>query len=448
MERREFARRALAALAAASLPGSVTSCASGGVGTAAGSRPNIVFIMADDLGYGDVGFTGRTDYATPAIDRIAREGVVLTQSYSAAPVCTPTRVALMTGRFPARNAVGLYEPLTTHPTGLDPRPATLARWMRDAGYETGLVGKWHLGLQPQFHPMRHGFDEFFGFLGAAADYRSHLDTEALAHHFHDGEKPVRVEGYLTDLFTDRAVQFVSRPRDKPFFLNLQYNAPHWPWQGPGDPVYPDSLRWSRGGSQEVYARMMESLDRGVGRVLDALRDRGIEQNTLVVFTSDNGGERFSHMGPFSQGKMTLYEGGIRVAAAARWPALIPAGSRTDQVSVTMDWSATMASLAGAIVPNRLDGMDLTPALTARAAPVDRELYWRISQRRKHKAVRRGQWKYLHTEAGEFLFDLGSDPGERANQRAERPAELETLKGMMARWESEVLQPIPLDPRRA
>jgi len=409
--------------------------------------PNVLFIMSDDLGYGDLGITGRTDYATPVLDALAREGVRLTQAYAAAPVCTPTRVALSTGRYPARTRAGLFEPLTSTPDGLEPTPRTVAQLLKDRGYETALIGKWHLGLLPQFHPLRHGYDEFYGFLGAAADYSSHIDTETLTGHFHDGDRPVRAQGYLTDLFTDRAVRFLAKKRTRPFFLNLEYNAPHWPWQAPGDPPYPDSLRWAKGGSPEVYARMVQSMDAGIGKVLTALRDAGKERDTLVVFTSDNGGERFSKMGGFSHGKMTLYEGGIRVPAFVRWPGVIAPNTTTDQVSVTMDWTATFLALAGARPDGNapLDGIDLRPALTG-AAPVPRELYWRLFQRQKQKALRRGDWKYLVTTGGESLFDLARDPGERSNLATERGDLLAELRGKYAAWEREVLPPIPLDPR--
>jgi arylsulfatase A-like enzyme len=440
MNRRDFLQQTAVAAAATTL----AAC----VRTPAGStRPNIVLIMADDLGYGDLGVTGRKDYNTPVLDALARSGVQLTQAYASAPVCTPTRVALMTGRYPARNPIGLYEPLTTQPAGLATRPRTLSRLLRDAGYETALVGKWHLGLLPQFHPLEHGFDEFFGFAGAAADYRSHIDTESLQHEFYDGNQRVQVEGYLTELFSDRAVQIASRKHDRPFFLNLQYNAPHWPWQGPGDPVLPDSLRWVKGGSPEIFARMMESLDSGVGRVLAALHQSGLDQNTLVVFTSDNGGERFSHMGPFSQSKMRLFEGGIRVAAMARWPDRIRPGTSTDQVAATMDWTATFLRLAGAQADADapLDGIDLMPALTG-GGSVDRDLYWRVFQRLQQKALRSGDWKYLKAEQGEFLFDLSSDVGERNNLAPARPEVFGRLKAMVEAWEKQVLPPIPLDPR--
>lgn len=296
-------------------------------------------------------------------------------------------------------------------------------------------------------PQGHGFDQFYGFLGAAADYASHIDTEALQDYFYDGDRPARVEGYLTDLLTERAAQFISREREAPFFLNLQYNAPHWPWQAPGDPPYPDSLRWRGGGSPETFARMVERMDQGVGKVLDALRRRGLERETLVVFTSDNGGERFSHMGPFSHGKMTLYEGGIRVAAFAHRPGVIPAGGTSDQVCITQDWTATLLAAAGTSPDPRapLDGIDLLPALTG-AAPVSRDLYWRITQRARHKAVRSGNWKYLATQEGEFLFDLAADPGEAVDLKHRHADVLARLKDAYDTWERAVLPPIPLDPQ--
>jgi arylsulfatase A-like enzyme len=447
MDRRRFILDLAGAAAATAL---MPSLASGASCLARRPRPNVVLIMADDLGYGDLGITGRIDYRTPAIDQLAREGVQLSQMYTAAPVCTPTRVALMTGRYPARTPVGLHEPLTTTPTGLDASPPTLGMRMKSAGYETALVGKWHLGTLPPYHPLRHGFDEFYGILGPAADYASHVDTESRQNLFQDGTRTVRTAGYLTDLFTDRAVRIVSRRRSRPLFLNLQYNAPHWPWQAPGDPPYPDTLPWARGGSPETYARMMASLDMGVARVLEALRRRGMERDTLVVFTSDNGGERFSHMGPFRDGKMTLCEGGLRVPAVARWPGVIPAGGHAGQVAVTMDLTATFLALAGArdLAAGAPDGIDLMPALTGERGSVRRELYWRIFQRRKQKAVRSGDWKYLWTETGEFLHDLAADPGEARDLKAEHPAIFQQLRAKVAAWEREVLPPLPLDPARA
>jgi len=446
LDRRGFVRGAAGAAAAAALPG-LWSCRDEDVARPVATGPDLVFIMADDLGYADLSIYGRRDFETPVLDRLAREGVMLTQACSAAPVCSPTRVALMTGRYPARLAVGLEEPLTTHPTGLSPEVTTLPRLLWNAGYETALVGKWHLGLDRRYHPLRHGFDEFFGHLGSSVDYVSHIGTEHLEPDLYDGMRRVDIAGYTTDLFTDRAVDIIRRQRSRPLFLSLQYNAPHWPWQAPGDPVQPDSLRWQGGGSAATYARMVASLDQGVGRVLDALRAAGMERDTLVIFTSDNGGEAWSDMGGLSHGKMTLWEGGIRVAAMARWPQRIPAGTTSGQVAITMDWTATLLAAAGAAPDPALplDGIDILPQLTG-AAPVPRELFWRIFQRRQQKAVRSGDWKYLVTEDATHLFHLGSDPGEKTDLKDAEPAVLARLRSALAAWEADVLEPVPLEER--
>jgi arylsulfatase A-like enzyme len=412
--------------------------------------PNLLYIMADDLGYADLSVYGRQEYQTPVLDGLASEGVRLTQAYSAAPVCSPTRVALMTGRYPARLEVGLHEPLTTHPTGLSPNEVTLPRLLRNAGYETALIGKWHLGTLPEIHPQRHGFDEFFGHLGPAIDYVNHTDTENRVHDLHDGTASVNMTGYATDLFTDRAVSFLTRERSAPFFLSLQYNSPHWPWQAPGDPAVADSLLGRRGGTPETFRKMMLNLDHSVGRVLEALRSSGLERDTLVIFTSDNGGEKFSSMGPLRDAKMTLFEGGIRVAAIARWPGVIPAATVSDQVAVTMDWTRTLIEAGGAMPAEapRFDGIDLLPVLRGASATVPRDLYWRTFQRTRHKALRSGHWKYLVTEDATFLFDLANDTGETNDLKTANATEFARLASLYQAWEREALPPIPLDPSRA
>ena len=408
-------------------------------------RPHIILVMCDDLGYGDVGFTGATAYTTPHIDRIARGGIVLRQAYSAAPVCSPTRVALMTGRYPARDPAGLHEPLTTHPVGLPASPATLPRVLKDAGYRTALVGKWHLGTAPEHHPLEHGFDQFYGFLGAGGDYFTKEDSEYRRPMFFDNRAPVTTDGYMTDLLTARAEAIIATRSDAPLFLSLQYNAPQWPWQGPADRHRPSVDEWKAGGSTEVFAAMMRSLDDGVGRVLAALDAAGMSNDTLLVFTSDNGGERFSHMGPFSHAKMTVGEGGLRVATAVRWPARIAPASHSDQVAVTMDWTATFAAVAGTAIVRPLDGINLVPAFTG-ATSVPRTLFWRVTQRRQQKAVRHGDLKYVENEEGPYLFDLAADHGERTNLLGAKGDVVADLRGRLAAWESEMLPPAPLEER--
>ncbi len=439
--RREFLQSALAASTLLAAGGALAGCG----WRRGGRRPHIILVMCDDLGYGDVGFTGATAYTTPHIDRIAREGMVLRQAYSAAPVCSPTRVALMTGRYPARDPAGLHEPLTTHPIGLTPSPTTLPRLLRDAGYRTALVGKWHLGTAPDYHPLEHGFDEFYGFLGAGGDYFTKEDSEYGRPLFFDNREPVTTDGYMTDLLTARAEKIIATRSEAPLFLSLQYNAPHWPWQGPADHRRPSVDDWKAGGSPEVFAAMMRSLDDGVGRVLAALDAAGMSNDTLLVFTSDNGGERFSHMGPFSHAKMTVGEGGLRVATAVRWPARIAAASHSDQVAVTMDWTATFAALAAAPALRPLDGISLLPALGG-APSIPRTLFWRVTQRRQQKAVRHGDLKYVENEEGAHLFDLAADPGERTNLIGANADAATDLRGRLATWESQMLPPVPLEER--
>jgi arylsulfatase A-like enzyme len=321
---------------------------------------------------------------------------------------------------------------------------TVSSLLKANGYETALVGKWHLGNLPGFLPNEHGFDEFFGILEGAADYVSHVDPSRNPGLFENGE-PVDRGGYLTDLLTERAVAFLSRPHPRPFFLSLQYTAPHWPWQGPGDAPYPDTASWVGGGSNETFAEMMRHLDRGVGEVLAALERSGLSGNTLVIFTSDNGGERYSDMGPLSERKMTLWEGGIRVPALVRWPGVIPAGTRTGQVAITMDWTATILSVARteADPAYPLDGMDLLPVLTGESPVRPRTLWWRTFQRTKHRALRSGDWKYLGDEKGEYLFHLAEDASEERDLKAEHPERLAQLKALYRELESQMLEPVPL-----
>ena len=251
-------------------------------GTRQRVRPNIIYIMVDDMGYADLSLYGRKDYSTPILDAFAKEGMRFTQAYAAAPVCTPTRVAFMTGKFPARNPIGLREPLIMDSTdidlGLSPQVLTVSSLLKKAEYQTALFGKWHLGFKQEFFPLAHGFDTFFGISPGGADYVSHrYEGEDVL--FEDN-KPVKSEGYLTDLLTDRAIDYVTKT-DGPFFLSLQYNAPHWPWQAPGDPAYNDTTKMSSGGSAATYAKMVQNLDTNIGRLLKSIEEAGAVAEQLV-----------------------------------------------------------------------------------------------------------------------------------------------------------------------
>jgi arylsulfatase A-like enzyme len=439
--RREFlASSAAAALAASGIPSSAQPRA---------ARPNVLFILADDLGWGDLSCYGRPDYRTPNLDRLASEGTRFTQAYSASPVCTPTRVAFATGRYPQRTPVGLEEPLqwqknlreSKRDPGLPPEHPTVASLLKAAGYRTALVGKWHMGYLPRYGPLKSGYEEFFGIMSGANDFFTHKDAFGEGDLF-EMEVPVERAGYMTDLLTERAVQFITRRHERPFYLSLHYTAPHWPWEGPRDEATSRALGqgyagMTAGGSLKIYAEMMRSLDEGVGRVMRALSAARLERDTLVVFTSDNGGERFSFNWPFRGEKFQLYEGGIRVPAIARWPGAIPAGRTSDQASITMDWTATFIAAAGARPDPSypLDGLDLLPTLRGARPAFERTLFWR---HRNDGAARRGRWKYLRDDADEYLFDLMTDEREQADFRQSHATVFEQLKSAYAEWDGRLL----------
>ena len=410
------------------------------------NKPNIIYIMADDLGYADLSCYGRKDYQTPNLDKLCSQGVKFLNAYATAPVCTPTRVAFMTGRYPAKLTVGLYEPLANSPkdtiVGLLPEIPSIASLLKKANYETYLVGKWHLGYPAIYSPNRNGFDYFYGFNAGAMDYVDHGND------MYENDKQIHKEGYATNIWTDKAIEIISQKHAKPYFLCVMFNAPHWPWQGPGDKPYEKRgvPAWTEGGSPTIYAAMMRSLDSAVGKIVKAVDDTKQGSNTVIIFTSDNGGERYSDNGPFKQGKMSLWEGGIREPAFLRWTGKIKPNSTTNQVVTTFDWTATILTLAGAKADRSfpLDGMDIMPVLLGKSKEVERTLFWRVFQRKNNKAVRDGKWKWFKDENGnEYLFDINNDPTENNNLKDKFPDVFLRLKNKFAQWEKTVLTPLPL-----
>jgi len=408
-------------------------------------QPNIIFILADDLGWGDLSCYGRPDYGTPNLDLLALQGTRFTDAYSASAVCTPTRCGYITGRYPARFKIGLEEPLRANnlAVGLEPGPPTIASLLKQSGYDTALIGKWHLGSRPEWGPNAHGFNEFFGILAGAGDYFLHKNGLGQPD-LYENLTPVARNGYLTDLLTERAISYVKKPRSAPFFLSLHYTAPHWPWQGPkgGETVpftdkAPEPATMARGGSLKLYAEMMKSLDDGVGRVMQSLRAAGVDRRTLVIFTSDNGGERFSYEWPFSGQKGDLLEGGIRVPAIVRWPGVVPANRVTQQMAITMDWTATFLAIAEADVAARhsLDGIDLLPVIKGTGPVRDRTFFWRIGTQ---DAVREGKWKFLRNGEDRHLFDLTLDQHERADFSEKHPEVLQRLTKEFNEWNDQML----------
>jgi arylsulfatase A-like enzyme len=408
-------------------------------------RPNIVFILADDLGYGDLSCYGRPDYDTVVLDTLASQGLKFTSNYSAAPVCTPTRCAFITGRYPQRLPVGLEEPLgrASPEVGIPRGHPTIATQLSAAGYATALVGKWHLGWKPEFNPARHGFDEFFGSLSGALDYFTHRapDSGSEAPDLWENETRVERDGYLTDLFTDRAIDYVTRPHDKPFYLSLHYTAPHSPWEGPEDSGVNHEDHgagpMTAGGSLDAFAQLMLSMDANIGRLLEALAGAGLERNTLVIFTSDNGGERYSYSWPFSFQKLYLNEGGIRVPAIVRWPGVVAPNRVTDQPAITMDWTATILAAAGASPDPRypLDGENLLPTLRGERDVYDRNFFWRT---RTREGARIGHWKYVKEGDAEHLYDLRVDVGEKTELKERQAEEFARVKRSYDAWAAQML----------
>lgn len=415
---------------------------------AAQTRPNIIYIMADDLGYADLSCYGRKDYQTPNLDKLASQGLKFINAYAGAPLCTPTRASFMTGRYPARTPVGLIEPLTgsslDSAVGLTPDQTSLPALLKKSGYETFLIGKWHLGFLPSHSPNKNGFDEFFGYHGGGLDYISHKDPNG-NNDLYENEEPISKEGYMTDLIMEKVVDVLKRKHNKPFFLNVMFNSPHWPWQKPGDKVYPAGMRWVDGGSPETFAAMIKSMDDAVGTILRILDETKLSSNTIVIFTSDNGGERFSDMGVYSGRKPILKEGGIKVPAFIRWPGKIPANTVTTQAAITMDWTATILSLAKTKADPKfpLDGIDLMPVCTGEKKTIQRIFYWRVFQRNQQNALLDGSWKYLKDEKGEYLFDLSTDAGEKNDLKEVQKDIFERLKQQYREWEKTVLKPVAL-----
>jgi arylsulfatase A-like enzyme len=410
------------------------------------NRPNFLFVLADDLGYADLGCYGGRSNCSPALDRLARAGLRFTQGYANSSVCSPTRFALMTGRWQHRLRGGADEPIRSNARGnpalgLPPAHPTLPSLLRDAGYATALTGKWHLGYPPYFGPLKSGYQEFFGALSGGMDYFTHRDT-AGNHDLYENETEIHEKGYLTDLISDRAVAFLQRKRKEPFLLSVHYNAPHWPWLARGDEAeskriaqVPSKIFHFDGGSVATYLTMIRQMDEGIGRILSALRKHEIERNTIVVFTSDNGGERFSDTWPLVGKKMDLLEGGIRVPYIVRWPAKVKAGSVTAQQVITMDWVATFLDAAGVKPDNHypLDGKSLLNVIQKPGKTFARELYWKMLFRNQ-KAMRSGDWKYLSVEGDEFLFNLAKDERERANFGKREPQRLAALRAKFLAWE--------------
>lgn len=419
-------------------------------------KPNVLFIMADDMGYADLSCYGRREYDTPVLDSLAAQGMQFMHGYANSAVCSSTRAGLITGRYQYRIRVGMEEPISSPGLGLDPAHPTLPSLLRQQGYHTGLIGKWHLGSLPNFGPLQSGYDEFWGNRGGGVDYFTHKIAGRAD--LWDGDVEVEAIGYYTNLLGDRALEFLTgraAEPDKPWLLSLHFTAPHWPWEGNDALGQSESARLDvlpagsdlnishfDGGTMDTYAAMVTNLDANIGRVLSKLAELGMDQDTVVVFTSDNGGERFSRMFPLTGRKTELLEGGLRVPLIVRWPGVTVPGSVSGEQVMTMDWLPTFLAAAGSAPDpaHPSDGIDIRPALAGAALP-PRDLFWRFSHN-SQQAMRRGALKYFSAGERQFLFDVEADPMERGNLKARRAADFAALVAAWQAWNATMLPPDP------
>jgi len=411
------------------------------------ARPNVVLIISDDLGWADLGVYGATDIRTPNLDRLASEGLRLTDFYANGVTCSPTRAGLMSGRYQQR--YGIEAPLPgaerAGDRGLPATGYSLPQLLKNHGYATALIGKWHLGYVEEKSPRAHGFDYFFGLKSGYHDYYTHHDGDGRPDLW-ENDKPVETSGYTTDLVTERAARFIDEHKNAPFFLDVAYTAPHWPYQVPSSPsVAPNNAEHVMPQDRETskrsdYVAMVEHLDRQIGELLAVIERAGVAERTIVIFTNDNGGEWLSSSAPFFGRKWTVFEGGIRVPALVRWPERIPAGSVSGQVGITMDLTASILAITGAPLPAdaRLEGMDLFPVWEGRAPELERTLFWRSgTDASKQTAVRRGNWKLIVDGPHTYVFDLSTDLSERNDVARWRQDVAQQLHPLLANWEAEV-----------
>ncbi len=427
------------------------------------SKPNFVIIYADDLGYGDLGCYGSDLMKTPHLDGLAAEGIRFTQWYSSSPVCSPSRAALLTGRYPTRSGITQILGGERNIPGLPETEITIATLLKGLGYKTGMFGKWHLGTKFEHHPNAHGFDEFFGFMAGAVDYYSHIyyygqERGILPLHdlLHNRQEVWQNGRYLTELLTEKAVEFIESNADNPFLVYLPYNAPHWPMHAPQKYVdrFPGVAP-----DRRIMAAMIAAMDDGIGAVIEAIKRMGIYEDTLIFFSSDNGPSTEQRnwldgnpdfyyggsAGIFKGYKYSLFEGGIHEPAILSYPKMVKAGQVSPEVGVMVDVFPTLLKLAGGEIPENLtlDGCDMLPTLTNNAPNPHSEIFWEYNGQ---LAVRQGKWKLVlngkldFIRPGEneiFLADIEADPGERLNLKDAYPELTQQLKALLENWYSNI-----------
>ena len=422
-------------------------------------RPNILVIVTDDMGYGDIGIHGSKDIPTPNIDALAKVGIRFTDAYVSGPYCSPSRAGLLTGRYQQR--FGHEFNLDMSPDyidfGLPLSETTMADRLKAAGYRTALVGKWHLGFGDKFHPMARGFDEFFGFLGHSHSY---LESESASiNPIFDGRKVVSEIPYLTDALSDRAVDFIKRQKLQPFFLYLAFNAVHTPMEATDK--YLARFTHIQNKQRRTYAAMLSAMDDAIGKTLAALRSEGLEENTLILFINDNGGPTMagttingSSNAPLRGSKRQTWEGGIRVAFIIRWKGHLAEGKIDPRPIIQLDVLPTALAAAGVRSQGQFDGVNLLPFLTGKKAGRPHEtLYLRLGE---NMAIRKGNWKLVRTQEGPLkeansstfedlstaeLYNLAEDIGETKNLAAVHPEKVRELAADWQRWNKNLRKPL-------
>lgn len=406
----------------------------------ANQKSNIIIILADDLGYGDVGCFGSTKVKTPHIDALAADGIRFTDFHSNGAVCSPTRAALLTGRYQQRTGiVGVVTAAGHRHAGMDLDETTFAEMLQTGGYKTALFGKWHLGYRPEYNPIRQGFDQFIGFVAGNVDYQAHLDQTGIEDWWKQDKLTPEV-GYSTDLITDHGVEFIQRNQESPFLLYLAHAAPHYPYQGRQEPQF---YTRKKGKTKKpfrpgVYEEMIEVMDEGVGRIRHAVDNANLSENTLIIFFSDNGPSRPGSSGRLRGKKGSIWEGGHRVPAVAYWPGKIAAGTVSHETVMGADLLPTMAAIAGALLPEdvQLDGVSLLPHLTQRKELAPRPVFWGIKNR---LAIRRGHYKLITTTnfSKPTLYNLQTDISESRDIAEQHPKLVQELLQLLRHWHESV-----------
>ena len=416
-------------------------------------KPNIIIILTDDQGYGDVGFNGSNQLKTPNLDKLAKNGVVFTNGYSSYAVCGPSRAGIMTGRYQDRFGFSrnpLFAPNDVN-QGLPLSEETLAEALKKGGYKNIAIGKWHLGTHKALRPLQRGFDEFFGFLSGGHQYFPEMLTvnnlsevvsqfDAYNTKLLKNDNRIEEKEYLTDAFSREAVNFIENNHEKPFFMYLAYNAPHAPLQAPDK--YLERFKHIKNKDRRTYAAMVSAVDDGVGNILKTLTKLKIEENTIVFFLSDNGGNeaKGSYNGLLKKGKGSLFEGGIRVPFAMQWKGTVEGNQIYDNPIISLDIFATAIKNAGISSKNNLDGVDLIPFLTNKNdGKPHKELYWRMYDKQAH-AVRRGDLKYIQdNKEGQLVYNLKKDISEK-NPLSDVEKEKE-LKKLFSIWNDKNKKPV-------